>query len=139
MTGRSFFLAARSFVGTPWVDKGRSRQGVDCGGLLIVLGKELGLLPQEFDATFDHDRTYDGLHGTLSKFADEIPEEWPAEEGDVWTYSFAGDMHAHCAVYSPSDNSLVHAYPAVQKVAEHSAVGKWVRRVHKRYRVRGLQ
>ncbi len=34
---------ARSWLGTPWIHQGRLKDiGVDCGGLIISLGKELG-------------------------------------------------------------------------------------------------
>lgn len=107
--------------------------------MLLVIARELSITAPDFDRVYDLDRSYQGLHETLAKFADEVPEGWPSEEGDIWTYSFAGDMHAHCAVYSPSENRLIHAYPVAQMVAEHAAVGKWLRRVHRRYRIRGLE
>jgi hypothetical protein len=102
------------------------------------MGKELGIIAPEYDRVYDVDRSYEGLHETLAEFAYELPLDEPHHEGDIWTYSFAGDMHAHCAVFSPSENVIVHAYPVVQSVAEHSATGKWLKRVHRRYRVRGL-
>jgi hypothetical protein len=40
--------AARSWLGTPWRHQGRLKGvAVDCGGLIIGVGKELGLL--DFD------------------------------------------------------------------------------------------
>jgi cell wall-associated NlpC family hydrolase len=138
LTGRDFFLAARSLIGVPWLYRGRSRQGVDCGGMLILMGKELGIIAPDYDRVYDPQSSYLGLHETLAEFAFGLPENEPHKEGDIWTYSFAGDMHAHCAVFSPSENLVIHAYPVVQAVAEHTATGKWVKRVHRRYRVRGL-
>lgn len=39
---------ARSWLGTPWIHQGRLKSvGVDCGGLIIGVGKETGLL--DFD------------------------------------------------------------------------------------------
>jgi cell wall-associated NlpC family hydrolase len=39
---------ARTWLGTPWIHQGRLQGvGVDCGGLIIGVGKELGLL--DFD------------------------------------------------------------------------------------------
>jgi len=34
--------AARSYLGVPWVGQGRSRQGVDCSGLVIMAFRDAG-------------------------------------------------------------------------------------------------
>jgi cell wall-associated NlpC family hydrolase len=44
----AILAAARSWLGTPWRHQGRLKGiGVDCGGLIIGVGRELGLL--DFD------------------------------------------------------------------------------------------
>ena len=43
ITRAELVAAARGWVGVPWQHQGRSRSGVDCGGLLIELARELGL------------------------------------------------------------------------------------------------
>lgn len=138
MTGRDLVLACRGLVGTPWEDRGRSSQGVDCGGLLLVAGKSLGLVGDDFERVYPTERSYDGLHETLAALAVEVPAGSEPMEGDIVTYSFMGDMVAHCAVQSVQDGTIIHAYPAVKKVAEHTMSGKWERRVHRRYRAKGL-
>jgi cell wall-associated NlpC family hydrolase len=41
---------ARSWLGTPWTHQGRLKNvGVDCGGLIIGVGKQLGIL--DFDTS----------------------------------------------------------------------------------------
>lgn len=40
---------ARAWVGVPFAHQGRSRVGVDCAGLVIVVARELGLVLPEFD------------------------------------------------------------------------------------------
>lgn len=45
---------ARTWVGVPWKHQGRTREGVDCGGLILVVGWELGLLGTPADP-----RTYE--------------------------------------------------------------------------------
>src|SRR5690242_19455849 len=35
--------AARSFLGVPWLDGGRSSQGVDCYGLVILSLRKIGI------------------------------------------------------------------------------------------------
>ena len=34
--------AARTWLGVPWRHQGRTRQGVDCAGLVVLVGRGLG-------------------------------------------------------------------------------------------------
>lgn len=41
---------ARQYLGTPWYHRGRQHGlAVDCGGLIICVGRDLGLFPAGFD------------------------------------------------------------------------------------------
>lgn len=41
---------AREYLGTPYVHHGRVKgHGVDCAGLLVCVGRELGIFPPDFD------------------------------------------------------------------------------------------
>ena len=42
---------ARSWLGVPWRHQGRGKTGIDCAGLIIVVGKEIGYLSEGFDKT----------------------------------------------------------------------------------------
>ena len=35
--------AARAYLGTPWLDSGRSKKGIDCLGLVLCAGRDIGL------------------------------------------------------------------------------------------------
>ena len=39
----AIIAAARSWLGVPWRHQGRTRQGVHCAGLVVLVGRELGL------------------------------------------------------------------------------------------------
>lgn len=50
MTGEEIVAEARRWVGTPFRHQGRLRSvGVDCAGLVLGVGKALGLLPEELE------------------------------------------------------------------------------------------
>jgi hypothetical protein len=38
---------ARRWIGTPWRHQGRSRTGVDCVGLVVLVARNLGLEPED--------------------------------------------------------------------------------------------
>lgn len=135
MNGTIFLNSIRNYIDTPWLLLGRNSLGLDCGGLVIVGLKDCKMVPESYDRRYDNSESYIGLHSTLDEIADEITDDSDMD-GDIWTYKFTGDLQAHCAVRGASDNTIVHAYPVVQKVCEHPATGKWTRRVHKRYRLR---
>lgn len=43
--------SAQSWIGVPWRHQGRNRRAIDCAGLIIMVGKEIGYLPESFDKT----------------------------------------------------------------------------------------
>lgn len=43
VTREQVIECARSWIGTPWRHQGRNRSGIDCGGLIIEVAKELGI------------------------------------------------------------------------------------------------
>lgn len=47
ISAEEFINTARSYVGTPYASQGRSRNGTDCGGLLLMVGRELHLTDLE--------------------------------------------------------------------------------------------
>jgi cell wall-associated NlpC family hydrolase len=40
---------ARNWIGTDWVHQGRSIYGIDCVGLILVVGKKLGAIDPDYD------------------------------------------------------------------------------------------
>lgn len=50
VTAADVVAQARTHVGTPWVHQGRlPGVALDCAGLLIVVARELGLVPEDLD------------------------------------------------------------------------------------------
>jgi len=42
---------ARSWIGAEWLHQGRSIYGIDCVGLILVVGKKIGAIDQNYDNT----------------------------------------------------------------------------------------
>ncbi len=120
---------ARSWLGTSWTHQGRLKNvGVDCGGLIIGIGKETDLL--DFD-TSAYGRIPDGQklralcneHLVAKPISDIVP-------GDVLLMRFTRHPR-HLAIVGDSGDpfSLIHAYADAGRCVEHSADPKWRRRI----------
>lgn len=104
---------ARSYIGVPWRHQGRSREGVDCGGLVRCVGVDLGLLPAKADLS-GYDRLPDGR--TLARFvARWLPRSQERRPGNVVVLRPLEGLRwpSHMGILSmlPSGElGIVHAY-----------------------------
>ena len=119
----------RSWLGTPWTHQGRLKNvGVDCGGLIIGVGKELGLL--DFD-TSAYGRIPDGQK--LRALCEQHLLNKPVTDilpGDVLLMRFTRHPQ-HLAIVGDCGDpfSLIHAYADAGRCVEHGADPKWRRRI----------
>jgi hypothetical protein len=67
---------ARGWLHTPWHHQARSRAGNDCAGLIVMVGRELGL----FDAALDYTRYGRSPTGKLEQILDRHFARLPAPE-----------------------------------------------------------
>jgi cell wall-associated NlpC family hydrolase len=79
---------ARSWLDVPYVHQGRSRAGVDCAGLVIVVARSLGLVAPDFDVN-GYARTPDG--SSLLEICDALMTRiqlWQLRPGNVLVIRF---------------------------------------------------
>ena len=113
MTTRAEIAAAAlALVGTPYVHQGRvAGHGVDCAGVLIVVARQLGLVPAGFDVT-GYTGTADGV--SLRRYCQEnmTPVARGEEQaGDAVLVHWGGHPQ-HLGVLVPYRHgglSIVHA------------------------------
>lgn len=119
---------ARTYLGTPFVHQGRLKgKGIDCIGLIVNVGKSLGLL--------DHDNTSYGrypdgktLMSELRKYLIEKDIE-QLTAGDIAVYWFKNpQMPTHVGIVS--DYGLIHTYADIGKVVEHRLTKAWQKRLY---------
>lgn len=134
--------AARSYVGVPFRHRGRDRQGIDCGGLIIAALRDLGYTPPDF-TVYGREPDKDGLkqyldhaigNGARANARFPIP-------GDVLLMSFnAGHTPQHVALVArhPTSKSgalsIIHSYGEIGKVVEHGYDSAWRSRTRFVYR-----
>lgn len=113
--------AARRHLGTPWVHQGRTPGvGLDCLGLAIVVARELGFVPADFDVN-GYGRVPDGisLPAGLAEHLVQVPRSRMAP-GDVVAVAFDADpQHVGIVVpYRHGGLAMVHAASRTGKVEE---------------------
>ena len=132
--------AARSWLGTPWRHQGRLKGvAVDCGGLILGVGRELGLIDLEVRA---YGRIPDGQQlrtlceqhlvrkaaAGLGSSSEAVAQ--PMMPGDVLLMRFTRHPQ-HLAIIGDRGEpfSLIHAYADAGACVEHVADPKWRRRI----------
>lgn len=125
--------AARGWVGVPFRHQGRDRRGVDCVGLIIAVGAELGL-PVGAVSVRAYGRV--PLDGLLERAVAEHCEPAPGPAPGVVLLMRFVRSPQHVALCT--GDTLVHSYEGVGKVVEHGFRGKWERRVVSAWRVPGV-
>ena len=135
VTIEEVMATARSWVGVPYKHQGRSRRGVDCGGLLLCIGRDLGvrlLEPSvEYSMSPDPEIIEKGItdNCTLVSNIDDI------RPGDIIHFSFAGEpRHVGMA----TDIGVIHSWAKPKKVVEHRIDTVWKNRIINIYRPKAI-
>jgi cell wall-associated NlpC family hydrolase len=136
--GLAVAAAARQWLGVRFAHQGRSDMGLDCAGLVIVVGRELGLLPAELDV-LAYARRPDGrsLVEHCAAHLDRIPLG-DLSVGDVAVFRIERDPQ-HLAIvgdYHAGGFSMIHAYAPSRKVVENRLDTVWAQRLIGAFRFR---
>jgi cell wall-associated NlpC family hydrolase len=130
-------VAARTWLGVPWRHQGRTRRGIDCAGLVVLVGRAMGLC--------DYDTSAYGRRPAGQGFVQHfracmdgigIPEARP---GDVLVFADAA-YPCHCGFLTVkhAQPHLLHAHALRRKVIEEPYAGEWPSKVKLAFRFRGL-
>ncbi len=133
MTGADVVCAARAWRGCPWRHQGRSREGVDCAGLVIKVAHELGLT--EFDtADYARQASDESMLEQCREHLTAIPFA-QVQPGDVAVMRFGANRHiGFFGDYLYGGLTLIHAYSMRTgrqrpQVVEHRFGDDWLRSV----------
>lgn len=138
VTPRQVVETARSYMGVRWLHQGRTRRGLDCAGLVVVVAHELGLT--SFD-TASYGRMPEGgrLRALLREHCHELPGLAP-RLGLLALMKFAAEPQ-HLAIvgdYPLGGFSLVHALTHSRRVVEHRFDAMWSGRLVSLYELPGV-
>lgn len=127
MKGLRLVAQARGWLGVKWRHQGRSRDGIDCAGLVLKVAHELDLTA--FDtADYARQASDETMLALCREHLTEI--EWAdAAPGDVVVMRFANQRHiGFLGNYPGGGLSLIHAFSnAPRRVVEHIFNDDWLR------------
>lgn len=122
-------VEARSYLGVRWLHQGRTREGIDCIGLPILVAQKV--FGTKFDATGYARQASDE---TMLRLCKELLARVPRnalEPGDVLVFGM--DNQRHAAVVGdyphPGEVSIIHAYAPSRKVVEQRLEETWRSRI----------
>ena len=125
-------VAARSYLGVPWVHQGRSRHGLDCVGLAVVCLRDIGLDPPD---RADYGRDPDGTLRAVISGWDALSPVASPEPGDIALIRYKAERHIAIVGQQPQGLSLIHADSRAGKVVEHLMDDRWRKRVVAAWRI----
>lgn len=130
---------ARKWLGVRFRHQGRTVHGIDCAGLVAVVGNELGLI--DFDYTTYKRQSLphvfiDTFRGIMKEksMMDRLP-------GDV-LLTRSMDHTCHSVFFSEmpdGSESMIHAYAITRKVVEEPFDGDWLRLTSHCFAFHGLE
>lgn len=123
VTREQVVAEARSWIGVKWRHQGRNRSGIDCGGLVVRVGQELGLMDSNSDyAGYSRLPT---LYSLIEACADRLRRKTGAEfndrrPGDVVVLrpndTYRWPSHIGILSRLPSGElGMIHSYNGVKK------------------------
>lgn len=137
ITGHEIVVKARQFIGTPYHHLGRVKgAGIDCVGLIVGIGKELGLINEDYKRYTKHPAKHiltDQLERSSLK-----PVDKPAI-GDIIIFWISPKTRAPQHMGIKSERGIIHVHAGVGRVVEHALDVRWRRRVCGAYRYKGIK
>lgn len=113
---------ARNWIDTRWVHQGRSRAGIDCAGLLIMVGQSLGLPSEDL---LGYRRSPDGRTFQQHIIGQTTFEAQP-RPGSIGMFREAR-FPTHTGIFAERDGqlTLIHAYMPYGRVLEEPFIHEW--------------
>lgn len=132
-------MAARAYLGVPFVHQGRTPRGLDCIGLVTLALQDAGLTQYALHAENRVDYGRDPNAGLLEQRLEVIfgapvargPVDLAElQPGDVVAIRFAGPIrHVALIGAGPGYPTLIHTDSSLGRVTEHRIDPKWQRRI----------
>ena len=126
--------AARAYIGTKFKHGGRSKNGIDCIGLIECSLHDAEILTKVTTPGYSRNPVPDEFSAGLDKYFDRVPL-LEISPGDILWFAIEG-IPRHVGFYT-EDNTVIHAYAKLKKeVIEHRLTPEWKNNIRRVYRIR---
>lgn len=117
---------ARKWLDTRWHHLGRSEHGVDCAGMVILVGQALGLPAEDLQG---YRRSPDGILFRQHIFKQTTFEPQP-RPGSIAMFR-ESKFPTHTGIFAERDGqlTLIHAYMPYGKVVEEPFIHEWPKKL----------
>lgn len=142
--------AARGWIGTPYVHQHRTRGvAVDCVGLVIGVGLEVGVLPTWSEEAWEPHRGYgrapnpEHMGRAIRQFLEplDLPIDVAAPDGSIAFLGWRRHLPMHLAILATAPDGrrmMIHAFEHIGRVVEHGFDAEWPGRVVSWWRYPGV-
>lgn len=124
---------ARKWVGVPYRHQGRSRTGVDCIGLAVLVVRDLGIMDYDVDG---YSRVPSGrmMSRLLAEKCAAVAFS-KVEPGDLLHMAFSGQPQHVAIVSNTGPARIIHADAVIGRVVEHTLSENWRNMIRGAYRI----
>ncbi len=123
---------ARKYLGVRFRHQGRNVAGIDCAGLILNVGNDLGLIHYQETGYARRPNSYAMLNSLNQNL--QIVEGEP-QAGDIMLFSYVGRPQ-HLGIRT--DRGMIHAFANARKVVEHELDATWRERIVSVYKFPGV-
>jgi cell wall-associated NlpC family hydrolase len=131
-------MTLNDFVGVPYLDRGRGRDGADCWGLIVIVYREL--LDIELPSYSDHykmisERDARDIAQVITAERSDWQRLWLADEPDVYDLVLLniGGVPCHIGVYA-GHRTMLHVQRGMTSWIESLDRPRWQPRIEGYYR-----
>ena len=121
----NFHKEAHSYIGVPFIHRGRTRRGLDCVGLVILAAKDCGYKRyREF--AYGREPRSTVLESVLNEHFGEPIDDKPAVNDVVLMQLKPNAAPSHIGIITthPDGLGIIHAYGSVNRVVYHRLTEK---------------
>ena len=138
-SGADVLALARTFIGVPWKHQGRTRNGIDCVGILITVGAELGLHDYADDVAYRRLSSGSDLIKPFVEHCDRVTDLNNLQSGDILIVrDTLYPQHVVMVANEEGRISIVHATVHKGAVVEELLTEDWRRKIICGFRFKGL-
>ena len=121
---------ARQYLGVPFRHQGRSKLGIDCAGLVLLVGQEMGYLPKKLKIkNYSRMPNGDFVVNLMQEYGEE-KEIKEANIGDVFLMNIGGNPQ-HLSI--KTNIGIIHSSEFAKKVIEHILSKSWKENIVKAF------